>query len=66
MSFCGLLSYTGGKFNNGIIERFDTLKMASKMAVSKAPMTYMTKVLDQKHLNFDFSWMFQRLNVTTN
>ena len=24
-------------------------------------MTYMTNILDQKHLYFDFLWMFQRL-----
>ena len=28
--------------------------MASKMAVSKAPKTYMTHILDQKQFNFDF------------
>ena len=52
--------------HSGIIERFDIFKMASKMAISKAPKTYMTNILDQKHLNFAFSWMFQKLNVTTN
>ena len=31
--------------------------MASKMAVSKAPKTYMTHILDQNHFNFDFLWM---------
>ena len=33
--------------------------MGSKMAVSKAPKTYMTNILDQKHFNFDFLWMFR-------
>ena len=45
--------------HSGIIERFEILKMASKMAVSKAPKTYMTHILDQKHFNFDFLWMFR-------
>ena len=34
--------------------------------VSQAPKTYMTNILNHKNFIFDFSWMFQRLNVTTN
>ena len=49
-----------------IIERFEIFKMASTTAVSEAPKTYTTNILDQKHLNFDFLSMFKRLNVTTN
>ena len=33
--------------------------MASKMAVSLAPKTYMTNILDQKRFNFDFFWIFR-------
>ena len=33
--------------------------IASKMAVSKAPKTYMTHKLDQRHFIFDFLWMFR-------
>ena len=38
--------------HSGIIERFEILKMASKMAVSLAPKTYMTNILDKEHFNF--------------
>ena len=37
--------------------------MASKMAVSYAPNTYLTNRLDKKCSNFDFLW---RLNDTDN
>ena len=33
--------------------------MASKMAVSKAPKTYMTHLLDQKHFNYDLLWILE-------
>ena len=49
-----------------LIERFEIFKMASKMAVSYAPKTYMTNIIDKKHFNFDVLWMFERLNVATN
>ena len=39
--------------------------MASKMAVSKAPKTYMTHIIDQKHFNFDFLWMFRSKIIQT-
>ena len=39
--------------HSDIIERFEILKMASKMAVSKAPKTYVTHIVDQKHFSFD-------------
>ena len=44
---------------SGIIERFGKLKMASKMAVSYAPNTYLTNRFDKKSSNFDFLWMFR-------
>ena len=40
--------------HSGIIERFEILKMASKMAISKYPKTYMTHILDQKRVNLTF------------
>ena len=40
--------------HSGIIERFEKLKMASKMAVSYAPNTYLTNRFDKKSSNFDF------------
>ena len=38
--------------------KVEILKMASKMAVSYASKTYMTDILDKKHLHFDFLRMF--------
>ena len=38
----------------GIIERFEKLKMASKMAVSYAPNTYLSDRFDKKALFFTF------------
>ena len=52
--------------HSGIIERFEIFKMASNMAVTISPKTYMTNKLDKKHFNFDFLWMFQTLYVVTN
>ena len=40
--------------HSGIIERFEKFKMASKMAVSYAPNTYLTSKFDKKSSNFDF------------
>ena len=37
--------------------------MASKMAVSYVPKTYLTKRLDIKHFNFDFLSMFRGLII---
>ena len=45
--------------HSGIIVRFEILKMASKMAVGKAPKTYMTNMVDVKQFDFDFLWMFR-------
>ena len=45
--------------HSGIIEQFEILKMAPKMAVSKAPKTYMAHMLDQKHFIFLILWMFR-------
>ena len=39
--------------------------MASKVAVSKAPKTYMTHILDQKHFNFDVLWVFGSKTIQT-
>ena len=36
------------------IKKIQILKMASKMAVSLAPKTYMINILDKKHFNIDF------------
>ena len=38
--------------------------MASKMAVSYVPKTFLTKKLDIKHFNFDFLWTFVAKNNT--
>ena len=35
------------------------------MAVSKAPKTYMTHILDQKHFNFDLLWIFRSIIIQT-
>ena len=45
--------------NSGIIERFEKLKMASKMAVSYAPNTYLANRLTKKSSNFNFLWMLR-------
>ena len=45
--------------HSGIIERFEKLKMASKMAVSYNPNTYLTNRLDKKSSNFDLLLMFR-------
>ena len=45
--------------HSGIIERFEKLTMASKMAVRYAPNTYLTNSFDKKSSNFDFLWMFR-------
>ena len=44
-------------WHSGIIERFEKFKMASKMAVSYAPNTYLTNRFDKKSSIFDFLWM---------
>ena len=36
------------------------------MAVSNAPKTYMTHILDQKHFNFNFLGMFRSKTIQTN
>ena len=41
--------------HSGIIERFEKLKMASKMAVSYSPNTYLTNRFDKKRFNFAFN-----------
>ena len=46
-------------YHSGIIERFEKLKMASKMAVSYNPNTYLTNRFDKKSSNFDFLLMFR-------
>ena len=33
--------------------------------VSKAPTTYLTNILDNKHFNFDFLWLFRGLVIQT-
>ena len=43
--------------HSGIIERFEKLKMASKMAVSYNPNTYLTNRLDKKSSNFDLLYL---------
>ena len=53
------------KWNNILIQRVEIFKMASKMAVSKVPKTYLTKKLDRKHFNFDFLSMFRELIIQT-
>ena len=45
--------------HSGIIERFEKLKMASKMAVSYAPNTYLTNRFDKNSSNFNILWMFR-------
>ena len=45
--------------HSGIIEHLEKIKMASKMAVSYAPNTYLTNRFDKKSSNFDFLWMFR-------
>ena len=35
------------------------------MAISQFPKTYMTTILDKKHFNFDFLWMFRGLMIQT-
>ena len=49
-----------------LIQKIEILKMASTMAVSKASKTYMTDIIDQKHFNFDFLWMFRSTMIQTN
>ena len=59
-SYCwGILFDESNWCHSGIIERFEKLKMASKMAASYAPKTYMTNILDKKHFNFDFLCMLR-------
>ena len=65
-SFCsGIVLDESNWCHSGIIERFELLKMASKMADSKAPKTYMTQKLDQKHFNFDYLWAFRSKIIQT-
>ena len=45
--------------HSGIIERFEKLKMASKMAVSYAPNTYLANRFAKKSSNFNFLWMLR-------
>ena len=40
------------KMNIVLIQKVEILKMAFKMAVSKAPKTYLTNIFNKNHLNF--------------
>ena len=51
--------YSQLKWNTVLIQKVEILKMASKMAVSLASKTYLTDILNKKHFNFDFLWMFR-------
>ena len=51
--------YNQLKWNIILIQKVEILKMASKMAVSKASKTYMTDVLDKNTLILTFLWMFR-------
>ena len=42
------------KMEHGFDSEFEILKMASKMAVSLAPKTYLTNILNKNHFNFEF------------
>ena len=53
------------KWKIGSIPRVEILKMASKMAASKALKTYLTNKLDKKAFNFDFLWLFRGLMIQT-
>ena len=65
-SFCSDIVHDESNWcHSGIIERFEKLKMASKMAVSYAPNTYLTNRFDKKSSNFDFLWMFRGLMIQT-
>ena len=46
----------------GLIPRVEILKMASKMAASKALKTYQTNTLDKNNY-FDFLWLFRGLMI---
>ena len=45
--------------------RVEILKMATKMAASKALKTYLTNELDKKAFKFDFLWLFRGLMIQT-
>ena len=47
------------KWNIILIQKIGILKMASKMAVSKASKTYMTNILDKNTLILNFLSMFR-------
>ena len=51
--------YNQLKWNIILIQKVEILKMASKMAVTKASKTYMTDILNKNTLYFDFLCMFR-------